>query len=140
MYTRLQAHFLILSLTLYSRNIQKLELVNEDEQTAEFTDRVTRLQALDERREALRRKLEQYKQLQKMLEPLKNPQDSVQPNLVTRDGPLADELSKSKALGIRVARGLARRSKRSVPESTSNDEDISIVDERDKLATILNAR
>lgn len=120
------------------RNIEMITTtIDEEEQTTQFTRAMSRLQALNDRRQAARRKLEQYKQLQKMLEPLKSPPKSVQPNLVTRDGPLADELARSKALGIRVAGGVARRKERCVDAGMDGDDDIVMVDEGQKLAGIL---
>jgi hypothetical protein len=113
---------------------------DEDERTDDFASHLSRLQALNERRHALKRKLEQYRQLQKLLKPLKNPQESVQPNLVTRDSLLADELAKSKALGIRVAGGIARMNERGGSEERDEDDDIVMVNESQKLATILNQR
>ncbi|KIW00302.1 hypothetical protein, variant [Verruconis gallopava] len=119
-------------------NIHKLStMFDEDEQSTEFAEALALLQDLSEKQQALKRKLERYKRLQRLLEPLENPQQSVQPNLVTRDGPLADELARSKTLGIRVAGGLARRNERGERSSASENGDIDMVDEGQKVAALL---
>ena len=87
-------------------------MIDEDEQTEDFIAALAQLQALQERRQATRRKIEQYKQLKDLLEPLRNPSANVQPDLVTKDGSLAEELTKTKALGMRVAAGIAKRNER----------------------------
>lgn len=69
------------------------------------------------------------------MEPFKDPQNSIQPNLVTRDGPLADEMTKSKALGIRVAGRLAGMEE---PDGGGDDDDF-MMDENEKLAAVLGA-
>jgi hypothetical protein len=70
--------------------------------------------------------------------PFKAPQNTVQPNLVTRDGALADELAKSKALGIRVAARLAGMEQQ--PDGGGVDDDgneVMTIDENEKLAAVL---
>jgi hypothetical protein len=126
---------------LRSRNIHKLSsAIDEDDQTEEFADALARLQELDERRQVLRRKLEQYRRLKEIIEPLQDPQQNVQPDLVTRDGPLAEELAKTKALGIRVAAGVARRNDRNEGSGADEDDDVVMVDEGAKVAAILTKR
>lgn len=61
-----------------------------------------RLVELDDRRQQRRRRLDQLRQLQRLLEPFSNPQWSIQPNLITRDGELAQELEKMRMLVARV--------------------------------------
>lgn len=62
-----------------------------------------RLVALDNTRQEKQKQLCQYKQLELLLEPFKNPQENIQPNLVTRDGELIREIDKMRMLVARVA-------------------------------------
>jgi hypothetical protein len=48
-------------------------------------------------------KLVQYKRLKALLEPFEDPQSNIQPNLVTRDGQLGDELDRMRMLVAKVA-------------------------------------
>lgn len=93
------------------------------------------LQELQSRRAEAKKKLASYRHLQSMMKPFKDPQNSIQPNLVTRDGPLANELAKSKALGIRVAGRLAGLEE---PGGGAVDEDL-MMDEDEKLAAVLGS-
>ena len=92
----------------------------------------------------MRRKIEQYRRLREMLEPLRDPQSNVQPDLVTKDGALAEELAKTKALGIRVAGGVARRNERGDGGGGGADgggeDDVIMVDEGAKIAAVLGTR
>jgi hypothetical protein len=109
--------------------IQEAEDVSE-----ELQSQIQGLQELQLRRAALQQKLESYRYLQNMMESFKDPQNSIQPNLATRDGPLADELAKSKALGIRVAGRLAGMEQ---PDGGGDDDDLMMMDENEKLAAVL---
>lgn len=63
-------------------------------------------------------KLETFKQLHSLTERFRDAQSSIQPNLVTRDGPLTKELEKTRELGVRLAGALAgRKRKRDRQES-----------------------
>jgi Kinetochore complex Fta4 of Sim4 subunit, or CENP-50 len=94
----------------------------------------TSLQAMSAERAELRQKLELYRVLQKQLHTLKNPQDFVQSSLVTRDGTLVDELSKSKMLGIGVA-GRVAGTKRSL--STADNESFTALSQKEKIKRVL---
>ncbi|KAI9038802.1 kinetochore subunit FTA4 family protein [Aspergillus affinis] len=61
-----------------------------------------RLIGLDKRRQQRQRRLDQLRQLQHLLEPFQEPQENIQPNLVTRDGELMKELEKMRMLVARV--------------------------------------
>lgn len=61
-----------------------------------------RLIGLDNRRQQRQRRLDQLRQLQHLLEPFQEPQENIQPNLVTRDGELMQELEKMRMLTARV--------------------------------------
>ncbi|KAH7050187.1 kinetochore Sim4 complex subunit Fta4 [Macrophomina phaseolina] len=67
-----------------------------------YEELVQRLQALDEKRALLRRKLERYKRVREGVEALREPREVVQRNLVTRDGELARGVAEVKTLGVRV--------------------------------------
>jgi hypothetical protein len=66
------------------------------------------LKALSEKRDALARKVRLYSTVQTQIQPLKAPHESIQPHLVARDGPIAEELAKAKTLGIRLTGRVAR--------------------------------
>ncbi|KAK4948131.1 hypothetical protein LTR10_013185 [Elasticomyces elasticus] len=53
-------------------------------------------------RDVLRQRLSKHKYLQKLLEPMEDPQTSIQPNLVTRDGEMSRELDRMRVLLARV--------------------------------------
>ena len=63
----------------------------------------TRLTALEAQRALQTQILAQRKHLQTLLAPFKDPQETVQPNLVTRDGELGEELDRMRLLIARVA-------------------------------------
>jgi len=73
----------------------------------EYATLLEQLQALSLRRAELQRKLKLYQQLQSMAAAFRDPHTTVQPHLVTRDGPLTKEMEKVRSLGIRVADSLA---------------------------------
>jgi hypothetical protein len=54
-------------------------------------------------RKQQQQKLVQYKRLKALLEPFDDPQSNIQPNLVTRDGQLGDELDRMRMLVAKVA-------------------------------------
>lgn len=68
-----------------------------------YIEAVSRLQDLSAQRLTLQQKLNTYRTLLSLLEPYRKPQRNVQPNLVTRDAPIASELNKTRTLAIRVA-------------------------------------
>lgn len=90
--------------------------------------------ALDSQRQAQQKRLAQYKQLEALLEPLKNPQENIQPNLITRDGELVQEIDKMRILMSRVASRV-----RKTPSSQLGIESstISAADPDDNLAELL---
>ncbi|KIW73637.1 hypothetical protein PV04_01736 [Phialophora macrospora] len=57
---------------------------------------------LSRKRDALKRRLAQHQELRRLVEPLDEPQRNVQPNLVTRDGELSQELDRMRVLMARV--------------------------------------
>lgn len=91
--------------------------------------------ALDGRRQAQQKRLAQYKQLEALLEPLKNPQENIQPNLITRDGELVQEIDKMRILMSRVASRVRNTSSSQLGTESST---ISAADPDDKLAELLD--
>ncbi|KAI9705057.1 MAG: hypothetical protein M1836_006840 [Candelina mexicana] len=95
----------------------------------------SRLMHLSAQRHFQRQKLAQYRHLQLLLQPFENPQENVQPNLVTRDGELGGELDRMRMLMARVGSRIERL------DGTVNDAGIdsgSIESEAMKLEQILN--
>jgi hypothetical protein len=90
--------------------------------------------ALDRQRQAQQKRLAQYRQLEALLEPLKNPQENIQPNLITRDGELIQEIDKMRMLMARVA-GRVRKAPSSQPGTELST--VSAAGQDDKLAALL---
>lgn len=67
-----------------------------------------RLANLDSLRQQRQRRLDQLRQLHRLLEPFDEPQNNIQPNLVTRDGELVRELEKMRMLVARVSGRIAQ--------------------------------
>jgi hypothetical protein len=121
-----------------SSNITKISLMGEEPDISpSFTAKITRLQELKTRRTAAQKKLNALRQFQDFIQPIRDPQNSVQPNLVTRDGALADELARSKTLGIRVAGRIAGLDE---VRGADEEEDVVMVDEADKVKAVLSRR
>ena len=80
----------------------------DDEEEEEYTALRARLASSMDKRDAQRRRLEQYKTLRGMLGPFERPKENVQPNLVTRDGEMARELERMRVLIARVVAGVGR--------------------------------
>ncbi|GAM42940.1 hypothetical protein TCE0_044f17354 [Talaromyces pinophilus] len=77
-----------------------------------------RLVALDNRRQVKQKQLAQYKQLEALLEPLRNPQENIQPNLLTRDGELVREIDKMR---IAPTRETSRAHRESMTTNGNNN-------------------
>ncbi|KAK2781302.1 hypothetical protein FQN53_000646 [Emmonsiellopsis sp. PD_33] len=75
--------------------------VNEAEKTR-YTTLHHRLATLSAQRAHHQARLAQYKQLQELLQPFRDPQTTIQPNLVTRDGQLGQELDRMRMLVAKV--------------------------------------
>jgi hypothetical protein len=79
-----------------------------------------RLTSLDNQRQQRQRRLEQLQHLRRLLEPFEDPQKDVQPNLITKDGELVQELDKMRMLVARVGGRIAQQKRSNVvPENTS---------------------
>jgi hypothetical protein len=79
--------------------------------------------------------LAQYKQLEALLEPFKNPQENIQPNLLTRDGELVREIDKMRMLVARVA---GRVNSSRIIRTDDGSETIPSTDPEGKLAALLD--
>lgn len=74
---------------------------------------------LDSRRQQRQHRLGQLRQLQQLLGPFADPQKNIQPNLITRDGELGQELDKMRMLVARVG-GRISQGKRKREDNESN--------------------
>ena len=102
--------------------------------TRRYAELRKRLNSAVRTRDAQRKRLEGYRRLRRVLEPLEEPQENVQPNLVTRDGELARELDRMRVLCARLAAGV-------VEEAQQGEEKKSLgeaVGERERLQAALD--
>lgn len=72
-----------------------------------------RLVDLDNRRQQRQRRLDQLRRLQGLLKPFHEPQKNIQPNLITRDGELVQELDKMRMLVARVGGRIGQKKRTS---------------------------
>ncbi|KAL4809360.1 kinetochore Sim4 complex subunit Fta4 [Aspergillus unguis] len=94
-----------------------------------------RLASLDDQRQQRQRRLDQLRLLQRLLEPFREPQNSVQPNLATRDGELVRELEKMRMLVARVSGRIAQ----SKANTNAGESDASYaLSSEQKLAALLD--
>jgi hypothetical protein len=94
----------------FSSTISKLPALWQESDG--YDELLERLRLLSARRAELQKKLMMYRQLQSLTKPFRGPQTSIQPNLVTRDGPLTKEMERNVDFGIRLAGALAGRKRR----------------------------
>lgn len=66
----------------------------------------------DQKRQQRQQHFEQLRYLQRLLEPYQDSQKDIQPNLITRDGELVQELEKMRMLVARVGGRIAQQKKR----------------------------
>lgn len=78
------------------------------------------LQVLDERRLQRQQRLDQLRHLKRLLEPFQDARKDIQPNLVTRDGELVQELEKMRMLAARVGGRLSQQKHKMRPDNASN--------------------
>jgi cell fate (sporulation/competence/biofilm development) regulator YlbF (YheA/YmcA/DUF963 family) len=113
--------------------------LNDEFATSEaYQEHLARLKQLAEQRKEAQKKLQKYRALQAELQFLKDPANSVQPHLATKDGPLAQELTKSRALATKLA-GRVTGLKR---PNTSDSEDARpskalLMSERERIESAL---
>lgn len=108
----------------------------DDECDQEYKTLHTALSTHQQRRKALRRKLELYRHLATLLAPYAHAKEDVQPNLVTRGGELEEELDRMRVLCARIQAGGGMRR---VREKTNRREPVvqRAVDQRAKLEYVL---
>ncbi|KAF7597631.1 hypothetical protein BBP40_000109 [Aspergillus hancockii] len=95
-------------------NLTQLPVELEDQSASEeerlrYHELRERLVALDDQRRQRRQRLDQLRRLRRLLEPFQEPQENIQPNLVTRDGELMQELEKMRMLVARVGGRMQHR-------------------------------
>lgn len=100
-----------------------------------YAELFARLTELDARRKKQQQRLAQYKQLKSLLEPFQDPQNSIQPNLVTRDSELGEELDRMRIL---VATASSRIEEGSLQNESQEQEALESADPEKKLAAILD--
>lgn len=93
-----------------------------------------RLNSLDQLRQQRHRRLEQLQYLQQLVKPFQNPQENVQPNLITRDGELAQELEKMRMLVARVGGRVAQQK----PKKSTQEEDYLLPGSAQRLDALLD--
>lgn len=89
---------------------------------------------LNEQRQAQQKKLAQYKHLQSLLDPFRNPQENIQPNLVTKDGELSKELDRMKLLMARVGEKVKGLKGADIVDPDRRE---AVLDSKEKLAALL---
>jgi hypothetical protein len=108
----------------------------------EYLSSVSRLQELSARRQTLQNRLDTYRTLLSLLDPYRMPKENIQPNLVSKDAPLALELAKTRTLAIRVAARVEEKfGDVQVPATAEDEEDIDMeglrAEGRRKVNTVL---
>ena len=94
-----------------------------------------RLASLDSQRRQRQRRLDQLQHLRRLLEPFKEPEKDIQPNLITKDGELIQELEKMRMLVARVGGRIAQQKRTSgVPENQNH----SLPDSDQKLDALFD--
>ncbi|KAM3076302.1 hypothetical protein ACMFMG_006194 [Clarireedia jacksonii] len=125
-------------------NIESLPLSWSEEaetkapaQAARYTVLQQKLVALNERRNAVKERLEQCRAAEKLLRPLEEASGCVQENLVTRGGEVERELERMRMLLLRVERGLVGvRGAEEEGEGEREMEDEFVEDEGGKLRAL----
>jgi Kinetochore complex Fta4 of Sim4 subunit, or CENP-50 len=93
-----------------------------------------RLSELDLQRQKQQQRLARYKQLASLLKPFKDPQRNVQPNIITRDSELGQELDRMRML---VARATGRISQSKLPQRNKSSA-FSSTDQDEKIAALFD--
>ncbi|EKV06186.1 hypothetical protein PDIG_79640 [Penicillium digitatum PHI26] len=92
-------------------NLESQEASEEEQER--YRQLRERLTGLDNQRQQRQRRLDQLQHLRRLLEPLKDPKGDIQPNLITKDGELVQELEKMRMLVARVGGRIAQQRKSS---------------------------
>jgi len=111
--------------------------VHLDEQASEYKILREHLLELSQERDALKRRVAQYQHLYEMLDPLQDPVANVQPNLVTRDGELSQELDRMRVLLARVSASLAETGSGRAANKDFEQSSLRTTTNAEKLAGLL---
>ncbi|KKZ62332.1 hypothetical protein EMCG_03250 [[Emmonsia] crescens] len=123
-----------------SRSIARLPEKWRDDDEIDEDDKLRyqqlhrRLLELDSQRKKQQDRLAQYKQLKELLEPFKDPQMNIQPNLVTRDSPLGQEIDRMRMLVAKITSRIGRAGRSVELEGASQ----SMIDPDAKLSAVLD--
>lgn len=93
-----------------------------------------RLAKLDQQRQQKQRRIDQLQHLNRLLEPFKEPQVAIQPNLVTRDGELTQELEKMRMLMARVSGRISQQK----PRQTQGGEEYLLPGSDQRLEALMD--
>ncbi|CDM28676.1 hypothetical protein DTO013E5_892 [Penicillium roqueforti] len=115
-------------------NITKMPVILESQEASEedqarYLQLRERLASLDSQRQQRQRRLDQLQHLRRLLEPFEDPQKDIQPNLITKDGELVQELEKMRMLVARVGGRIAQQ-KRSSGALETHDYSLPASDQR----------
>ncbi|PVI04658.1 hypothetical protein DM02DRAFT_668862 [Periconia macrospinosa] len=115
--------------------------MNDQYNTGTYLSALHYMQELSARRLELQMRLNKYKTLLSLLKPYRNPMQTIQPNLVGRDAPLALELGKTRTLAIRVAGRVGERFADVEVPSTAEDDDMVMGEDpgREKVQKVLES-
>ncbi|KAJ5158326.1 uncharacterized protein N7500_007977 [Penicillium coprophilum] len=94
-----------------------------------------RLASLDTQRQQRQRHLDQLHHLRRLLEPFEHPQKDIQPNLITKDGELVQELEKMRML---VARAGGRITQQKRSSGALENYDYSLPGSSQRLEALLD--
>lgn len=108
----------------------------DEAKKARYEEYVSSLQSLNSRRKEIKEKVARYKMFIELLEPFKNPTETIQGNLVARDGELEKELERMRLLVARV-RGRVEVLPAGVDGDLAEDMDVDLPDEEKKLASLM---
>jgi hypothetical protein len=89
---------------------------------------------LDNQRQQQQQRLAQYRQLEALMGPFKDPQKNIQPNIISRDGELSQEIDKMRMLVARVAGRVSQTRVVHLGDKST----ISSTDPDQKLAALLD--
>lgn len=110
----------------------------QEDEARQYTQMRQELWGLNEKRDVLKRRLAQYQHLTKLMQPLSEPQKNVQPNLVTRDGELSQELDRMRVLLARVTGRIGETHNAQVGKSRVHEsEEMMLQTDQQKLARVM---
>ncbi|KAJ5937977.1 hypothetical protein N7454_004319 [Penicillium verhagenii] len=89
-----------------------------EEQNERYQHMRKRLVSLDQQRQQRQRRMDQLQHLRRLLEPFQEPQVDIQPNLVTRDGELSQELERMRMLLARVSGRISQQKPNHIQEGS----------------------